>query len=749
MAIRAAKLRRLAAQLLTALALASLLVSLVLLARAAQNSEQFGRLQLVILAINTIGAVVLLVLIVGNLFRLVRDYRRHVAGARLKARMVGIFTVLALTPLIIVYAFSIQFLARGIDSWFNVQIETGLNDALRLSRTVLDLYATEQLQRTEVMAEQIGGTSEVRLVARLGELRRESGAIEITIFGASSRIVAVSSDLPAGAAAPRPPDELVMQVRQGRPYVDVEPLPSGVGLQVRTGAVIPARTPTQEQRILQALYPVTERLNELGEIVGTTNGEYRKLAYLRKPLKYSFQLTLTLVLLVSALAAVWGAMFFARRLVAPIQDLVAGTRAVAQGDFDTRLPVPARDDIGFLVNSFNDMTRRLAEARQLAQLSQQAVESERANLEAVLANLSTGVVALERDLRVRVANQAAKSILGAELPAGEPLPAGGGTPAGTAGQQMIEKFAAYLRGRLEAGDTDWREQVVLRGDAGRRVLNCAGAALPGENDAPGGYVVVFDDITALLQAQRDAAWGEVARRLAHEIKNPLTPIQLSAERLRRRYLAHMSSADAEILDRATHTIIQQVEAMKEMVDAFRDYARAPDLDITRFDLNQLVLEVCELYRVRELGLKLRLELDATLPALEADSGRIRQILHNLVTNAVEALHGRPGGVIDVSTRRRDEEGQRMIELRVEDNGPGIPVNTLEQVFEPYVTTKPKGTGLGLAIVKKIVEEHGGHIEAENSADGGAQVSVLLPVDAGRPTSPLRAPRSTESKKENV
>jgi nitrogen fixation/metabolism regulation signal transduction histidine kinase len=533
-----------------------------------------------------------------------------------------------------------------------------------------------------------------------------------------------------------------MQVRQGRPYVDVEPLPTGGGLQVRTGTTIQSRSPAQEVRILQALYPVTERLNELGEVVGTTNGEYRKLAYLRKPLKYSFQLTLTLVLLVSALAAVWGALYSARRLVQPIQDLVAGTRAVAMGNFDTQLPVPGRDDIGFLVNSFNDMTQRLAETRKQALLSQQAVEAERANLEAVLGNLSTGVVALEHDLEIRVANQAARTILNADLPAGRSLSGLAG------GQTVVEKFAAYCRARLEAGDTDWREQVVLRGEGGRRVLNCACAALPGDESCASGYVIVFDDITGLLQAQRDAAWGEVARRLAHEIKNPLTPIQLSAERLRRRYLPQMSEADAQVLDRATHTIIQQVEAMKEMVDAFRDYARAPELDISRFDLNQLVLEVCELYRLREAGLKLRLRLDDALPAIEADSGRVRQILHNLLTNAAEALHGR-GGEIEVGTRRHEEDGQRSIEICVEDDGPGFPEHALEQIFEPYVTTKPKGTGLGLAIVKKIAEEHGGRIEAENRPDGGARVSVLLPVDDAARGGGQRTPRAGEPRKENA
>jgi nitrogen fixation/metabolism regulation signal transduction histidine kinase len=741
-AVSARKLRRFVAQLLTALALALLLVSLALLAKTTQNSEEFGRLQLLILAMNVTGAIVLLVLIVANLLRLAREYRQHLTGARLKARMVGIFTVLVLAPLLIVYAFSIQVLARGIDSWFNVQIESGLNEALRLSRSVLELHANEQLEHSRQIAEKIGSTSEVRLIARLSELRRESGATEIAIFGAASRIVAVSSELPAGAAPPRPPDDLIMQVRQGRPFVDIEPLPAGDGLQVRTGVVVPSHEPAREARILQALYPVTPRLNELGEIVGRTNGEYRKLAYLRKPLKYSFQLTLTLVVLVSALAAVWGALYSARRLVAPIQDLVAGTRAVAKGKFDTQLPVPARDDIGFLVNSFNDMTQRLAEAHEQAERSRQAVEAERASLEAVLSNLSTGVVALERDLRVRVANQAARSILGAELTSGEAL-------AGARGETMLGRFAAYCRARLEAGDTAWREQVVLRGEGGRRVLNCACAALPGESDAASGYVVVFDDITALLQAQRDAAWGEVARRLAHEIKNPLTPIQLSAERLRRRYLGQMSETDARMLDRATHTIIQQVEAMKEMVDAFRDYARAPELDISGFDLNQLVLEVCELYRLREVDLKLELHLDEALPAVEADSGRVRQILHNLVTNAVEALHARTGGRIDVYTQRRDEDGHRLIEIRVEDNGPGFPVHALEQIFEPYVTTKSKGTGLGLAIVKKIVEEHGGRIEADNRAAGGARVSVLLPVDEAGRAPAQRPSRASEPRKESA
>jgi nitrogen fixation/metabolism regulation signal transduction histidine kinase len=272
---------------------------------------------------------------------------------------------------------------------------------------------------------------------------------------------------------------------------------------------------------------------------------------------------------------------------------------------------------------------------------------------------------------------------------------------------LLDQFIDVARVHLDAGETDWREQIVLRGEVGRRVLTCACTALPGEGDQAGGYVVVFDDITGLLQAQRDAAWGEVARRLAHEIKNPLTPIQLSAERLRRKYLDKMTGEEAQILDRATHTIVQQVEAMKEMVNAFSDYARAPDMDIDRFDLDKLVHEVVDLYRSQGGAVKIVVTSDPTMPLLEADEGRVRQILHNLLRNALEALEQSP---------------------KVEDNGPGFDAGDISRVFDPYVTTKPKGTGLGLAVVKKLVEEHVGTILAENRKNGGALVSIRLPIN---------------------
>ena len=509
-------------------------------------------------------------------------------------------------------------------------------------------------------------------------------------------------------------------MQQERPYVALDP----DDYEIRTAVTLLITGRAQPIGIIQAHYPVPERLARMANSVDNSYREYQQLEFLREPLKSTFSLTLTVVLMLSLLTAIYGAFLLSRRLVAPIQDLVAGTRAVAEGDFDTRLPEPTRDEIGFLISSFNDMTQRLASARREASLSQALVESERANLEVILARLSTGVLALESDMRIRNANQASGAILNVNLEdyIGEPL-------ADVAeGRPLLEQFVDVAQVHLGAGETEWREQIVLRGEVGRRVLTCACTTRPGDEDHAAGYVIVFDDITALLQAQRDAAWGEVARRLAHEIKNPLTPIQLSAERLRRKYLASMNDDEAQILDRATHTIVQQVEAMKEMVNAFSDYARAPDMDIGMFSMDKLVHEVVDLYRAQESGVEIVLTSDPTMPMIEADIGRVRQMLHNLIRNAIEALENMDNGRIDVHVSAAEVDSVDVMLIKVEDNGPGFREGSLTQVFDPYVTTKPKGTGLGLAIVKKLVEEHVGTIRATNSKEGGAVITIRLPLN---------------------
>jgi nitrogen fixation/metabolism regulation signal transduction histidine kinase len=658
-----------------------------------------------------------------KLWQLVRDYREHVPGSRLTARTVSIFGALVVAPLLIVYLFSLDFLNRGIDSWFKIEVKQGLSDALVLSGAALNLRMKEYSSRTEQLAHSLAASAPAEIQEKIDNERRATSGIEIVLFGEHERIIAASVENPLETLPSRPPTDLVRQIRERRMYVSLEPQSDGQYF-IRTAAPLSDSSTSgkSDTRYVVAIYQVPPQLSALSEAVQRSYSQYGELAALREALKSGFRLTLTLVLLLAMLAAIYGAIFFAQRLVRPVQDLIAGTRAVGKGDFGTRLPLPSRDEMGFLVHSFNDMTKRLRRAHEEATRSQQAVERERERLAIILARLSTGVLAVDRTLTVRMANQAAGAILGTELS----VAAGRSLPELAAGNDRLGQFVAAIAVRFAAGRDEWREQLELEGAAGRRTLMCACTPMPGEG-ADMAYVIVFDDITALLSAQRDAAWGEVARRLAHEIKNPLTPIQLSAERMRRKFLASMNPADAEILDRSTRTIVSQVEAMQQMVNAFSEYARAPEMKITRFSLNQLVTEVADLYRSQDPRATIRLDLDEGIEAIEADRGRIRQILNNLVTNALESLDGVASPTLEIASRLESGGDASYAVLTVCDNGPGFQRELLGRVFDPYVTSKPKGTGLGLAIVKKIVEEHGGRIDADNRPEGGARVRVVLPV----------------------
>ncbi|HUL80691.1 MAG TPA: ATP-binding protein, partial [Gammaproteobacteria bacterium] len=702
-------------------------VALLLFTRVTENSDDFARLATWVVPINSIGIAVLLVLIIVNLAQLIRDYRRHVPGSRLRARMVSVLVLVAITPLVGVYIFSVEFINRGIDNWFNVDVEKGLANVLRLGQTAFDIQSRSKLDEVQRLANRLSNVDARDLSPTLNALRADSSALELTVYGANRQILATAA-VDRGAAVPRyPSDEVLFQLRQAQMYVSVDPQPNG-SYEILAAATLVSASSRGELQFLQAIFPMDPQLGTLANSVQASYNQFSELSYLQKALKYAFTLTLSLVLLISLLASVYAAFYFSRRLVVPIQLLMQGTRAVARGDFATRVPTPTRDEIGFLVHSFNDMTQRLAKASDDARSSQQQVESERRKLEVILARLSTGVVALEPDMRIRTANQAASAILGEDLDRhrGESL------AELAPSRPLLAQFVAVAAGHLQRGDSEWREQVALRSDGGRRVLMCACTELPAESGGAAGFVIVFDDITTLLQAQRDAAWGEVARRLAHEIKNPLTPIQLSAERLRRKYLK-TEGDEIDLLDRATHTIIQQVEAMKQMVNAFSEYARTPSMDVTRFDVNALIAEVSELYAADpEKPVAIKLSLAENLPRIEADAGRLRQVLHNLLRNAVEATEHQADAYIGISTRRTHGADAEFVEIKVVDNGPGFSGEIVHQAFDPYVTSKPKGTGLGLAIVKKLVEEHGGQISARNREQGGAEISILIPtlVDAG-------------------
>jgi nitrogen fixation/metabolism regulation signal transduction histidine kinase len=703
--------------------------ALILLGRYASSLADFGRRHVLILAVNGVAAVVLLALILVNLFRLVQDYRRRAPGARLRARLVSLFVGLTLAPLLVVYFFALQFVNGGIDSWFDSDLEQELSSALRLSRESLEVQATSRLSQTAALAGALGNLDGEALSRALSVLRADANADELTVFTADQRVAASSAR--TEALPPVLSDDALDDLKRTERFVALEPQ-GGARYQVRTAVPIPAEVPADGAgtRYLQAVFPIGYRQGRLADAVQDTYTRYAELRFLRDPLKDNLTLTLSLVLLLSLLAATTGAFYLARRLAAPIESLAAGTEAVAKGDFDTRLPPGPADEVGLLIQSFNGMIERLSRAREESRVSQQQLERERANLATILGRLSTGVIATGADGRVRIANDAAGEILGVDVASRTGAPLDELAAAGPLAAQFIAACRTHLAGEYP----EWRGQVTLRAEAARRILNCASSVLPGDGvDAaaggrPGGAIVVFDDVTELLVAQREAAWGEVARRLAHEIKNPLTPIRLAAERIRRRYLPAMDQEDSQVLDRSTHTIVQQVEAMRDMVNAFSEYARSPAVAIARVDLSQLVREVAWLYRAQEGPPAVKLELEEGLE-VEADAVRVRQLLHNLIRNAQDALEGQADGVIEI-TARCVTGGERLLaEITVTDNGPGIAPDVLTRLFEPYVTSKKKGTGLGLAIVKKLVEEHGGAVTAENLPDRGARLTVRLPVRA--------------------
>ncbi|MDH3979489.1 MAG: ATP-binding protein [Gammaproteobacteria bacterium] len=705
-----------------------LLVSLSFMSDATHNSERFGELYSVLLVVNAAGLVILGALVVANIIRLVRQQRMKVAGARMTSRLVIMFVVLAVVPVSVVYYFSLQFLQRGIDSWFDVRIEQGLDDALELSRTALDVRLRDVLQLTVRMAEEVSEAVPATIPLTIYDLRVRSGAAELTLIGNDGRVVTSSSSDLSQIIPDQPPSEVLLLLQNRQHYVGLDPVGES-GLFARALVPVLSARADGEVYTLQALYEVSERFSTLADGVQNAFGHYRELAYLRTPLKFSYSLTLSIVLVLSLLAAIWAAFHSARRLVAPVRDLAEATHAVAEGDYSKRLPVASDDELGFLVRSFNDMTRRLDNSRAQENRGKRQIEGQRAYLEAVLANLSSGVISLGSDTVIRAVNRAATQCLGVDVKGylGRELDVLAGEHA------FLAPFVEAISQHHKSGSQAWQEEIYLFGEQGRQVLMCRGAALQTLGRNGGGLVVVFDDVTASIQAQRDAAWGEVARRLAHEIKNPLTPIQLSAERLRRRYLADMAPEDAEILDRATLTIVNQVEAMKKMVNAFSDYARAPQISMEPMDLHQLIREVLDLYRSNDLAVELVEQLEADKPLIDGDPGRLRQLLHNLLKNALEASKDSGHARVCVATRSENIAGTRQVVLTVTDNGPGLAPAIMENLFEPYVSTKPKGSGLGLAIVKKIIEEHAGTISAENLASGGAQIVIRLLQSSGSAT----------------
>lgn len=705
-----------------------LLVALLLLSFAAQNTAKLADIYAPLLVVNLVGIFVLLVLNLGSLYKLIKQVRSKVIGSRLTLRMVTMFSLLAFLPLIVVYYISIQFLSHGIDSWFDVRIEQAMSDATLLGQVSLKSLKEGQIETLIRYVPDVENTSDsLELISLLDRIRREEGYSETAMFTQNGRILASSSMQPGTLLPSQPGERVFTALDSNDAYAEQETGVDGSRI-IRLAVIVPPSTVGMPPHVLQAIKPIPLRFANLESSINTAIGEYDRLLYLRGPIKFGFIMTLSLVSLMTLLLAVWTATFSARRLASPLRELAEGTQAVADGNYNTQLPVTSHDELGILIKSFNRMTQQISKARENAQQSQIKLVEQHTYLETVLGHLSSGVLSFDANQKLRTHNSRACEILDIEeldtlynkniLQLSQAL-------------APLKDFFIILNEAILANQPEWNEEVTLFSSHGKQVLLCRGTRLPGNQSGGSGYVFVFDDITVMLQAQRDAAWGEVARRLAHEIKNPLTPIQLSAERIRKKYLHTLDDSQKQTLDRATRTISEQVDSMKEMVNAFSSYAQPVSMNIHDVDLNQLLADVVELHKGHFGQVEVTLSLDDSIPPMMLDSGRMRQVFNNLIVNAVQALENTENAKLLVSTQSGTGKNEKIVTIRVEDNGQGIQKELMEQLFEPYVTSKEKGSGLGLAIVKKIIDEHGGAIWAKNMKNSGSCFTIQLPVKMNR------------------
>ena len=707
---------------LLAIMFAALVTVILLMADATQSVAYFGRLHNWLLPINTALLVIFIALIVYNIGGLIRRLRRQAPGARLTLRLVLLFVVTASLPVFIVYTFSIWLLERGVDSWFDVKVESALQDAVDLSRSSLDMHIRTLSHQVSPLVPRFVDADSFNATLIINDLLNTTGAAEIALFDANNRIIA-SGNAELSAAVPGLPGESVLQlVRDGESYIALEP-GTETGLQVRMVYPVPSELPAGETRLLQFLYPVSERIDALANNVQGAFGQYNKLIYLRTPLKQNFILILTLVLALGALFAVFAAFYWSHVLVAPIQELAEGTKAVAAGQYHKKLPVRQQDDLGMLVASFNRMTERLAIARDTGIINQRIIENQRTYLQTILEHLSSGVLSLDGSLALKTINAAASDIFNINMHQfiGKQFVQVGTT------HSFLKEFCSLVANKIKQTSAEWQIELDIITPQGGKTILCKSVKLPSNEESQRGCVLVLDDVTTLLQAQRDSAWGEVARRLAHEIKNPLTPIQLSAERLRKKLLPRLAAEQSQMVDRATRTIVQQVQFMKLMVNDFSDYARMPSMAPAPLDLNSLVMDTVELYKGNRNYVDIQLALDCNSLNIRGDSIRLRQVIHNLIKNAIESMPDGKTCVIAINTFPFDFSNAKYAGMQIIDNGPGFPQDVLGRAFDPYMTTKPKGNGLGLAIVKKIIEEHDGVIRIANLKQGGAAVNIRFPL----------------------
>ena len=684
-------------------------ICLFLLATASAKTD-FEKYYPPLLALNAFLVVILAAIVATQLIALRRRIRARLFGSQLALRFLVLLAAMAVVPGVLVYVVSVQFLTKSIESWFDVKVESALTGGISIGQGAIDQMLVEMQLKGRAMALELAPLTGTQQVVVLDRLREQAGIPEAVLLSARGGVVASAGETLAPLVPELPDPGTLRGARSGRAVTHVDGRP-GRPIVLRVILPVGAATISEELRLLQLRQALPESFSRSAEAVEIAYREYRELTLSRQGLRWAYVVTLTLALLLALLIAVALAAVIANKLAEPLANLANATHAVARGDFARRAPVTSQDELGMLTESFNSMTRRLGETQEVLERQRLALETSNAYLESILANLSAGVLVFDRQLHLTVFNRGAATTLGEDLPTlkGKPLTSWGGA--------LLPLAAAIQDSFDRTNDAVWQIQLSVNDRS--TTLLVRDAVLP--ENVGGGHVLVFDDVTQLIHAQRATAWTEMAKRLAHEIKNPLTPIQLAAERLEMKLADRLGREEAATLKRSTQTIVTQVSALKTMVDDFREYAQLPAPARRRVDLNALIADVVALYE--QSGVYIRCDLERDLPDAHADAAQVRQVLHNLIQNSQDALAKSDLPEITIATSRVGA----CVRLWVSDNGTGFREDLLARIFEPYVTSKPRGTGLGLAIVKKIIDEHRGTITIQSRPRSGATVQIDIPV----------------------
>ncbi|NPC57936.1 sensor histidine kinase [Caenimonas soli] len=726
------------------------IVLLFLLTQATNNRELYERNYGRLFIINMVVAGVLLLVLVWVALRLFSRLRKGKFGSRLLIKLAAIFALVGFLPGMLIYVVSYQFVSRSIESWFDVKVEGALDAGLSLGRSTLDTLANDLANKTRAAAAQLADTPDTSAPLALERLREQLPANDVLLWSGTGQLIASAGQSRFQLHPERPTTQQLRNLRAQRSLAIIEGLDEP-GLNAVSNARVKALAVVShpslgllgEPRVLQVTQSLPPTLVANAIAVQEAYREYQERALARDGLRRMYIGTLTLSLFLAVFGSVLLAVILGNQLARPLLVLAAGVSEVAAGDLSPKPALQGKDELGGLTRSFAEMTQQLADARTAVDKSMGQVSAARANLQTILDNLTAGVIVLDEKGNILSSNPGATRILRVPLAVYEGTLLASVEGIESFGNAVQQQFDDYLNERKQHGLDHWQQSFELNaaqpGSPQHAITIVArGAEMPA--DAPGkpARLLVFDDISEIVSAQRAQAWGEVARRLAHEIKNPLTPIQLSAERLEMKLAGKVGEPEQAILTKSVRTIVDQVDAMKRLVNEFRDYARLPAAELKPVDLNALVSDVMQLY-AREGGergdasahVPVRMELDPNCPKIMADAQQLRQIIHNLLQNAQDATEGCP--VREVAIKTQWNETSRRARLIVQDTGAGFPDHILKRAFEPYVTTKAKGTGLGLAVVKKIADEHGARVDLKNRIEGGvvqgAQVSLSFAVAA--------------------